>query len=53
MMSGSWQDPYMLNKLNTSNSPVYASKTIANQKWLFISYRLCDFTAKTKQRLFY
>ncbi len=32
---------------------IYASKLITNQKWLFILYNLCDFTANTKQTLFY
>ncbi len=31
---------------------IYASKLITNQKWLFISYNLYDFTANTKQTLF-
>ncbi len=30
---------------------IYTSKSITNQKWLFISYTLCDFTANTKQIL--
>ncbi len=33
----------------------YASEliTISRNEWLFISYKLCDFTANTKQTLFY
>ncbi len=32
---------------------IHVSKSIANQKWSFISYKLCDFTANTKPKLFY
>ncbi len=32
---------------------IYASKLITNQKGLSILYNLCDFTANTKQTLFY
>ncbi len=32
---------------------IHVSKSITNQKWSFISYKLCDFTANTKQKLFY
>ncbi len=31
---------------------IYPSKSVTNQKWIFISYKLCDFTANTKQTLF-
>ncbi len=32
---------------------IYALKSITNHKWEFISYELCDFTANTKQTMFY
>ncbi len=31
-----------------NNFVIYGSKFITDQKWLFISYNLCDFIANTK-----